>query len=134
MIRVLFALLLMVSFSVQAADINLSWEAPTTRENGDSLPLSDIESYKLTVTYPDGSIGDINVEPTETSYTIPIINGPGDYTFTILAVDTDGMESKPSESISTSILERHAPSAIPTINLTVNCRKGSVCNFYEVSR
>ena len=133
MTRILLALMLLASFSAQAADVSLSWSTPTTRENGDALPLAEIARLEIEATYPDGTSEVIDVNAAATTHVIPIINGEGSYTFSISTIDTDGMRSSPSETISTNILERSAPSGIQTLKMKVICQSGSVCNFYEAN-
>jgi hypothetical protein len=119
--------------NVIAESLELSWDAPVTRENGSLLDPVEISSYQITAKYPDGTTETIEVPGDLVSRSIPIVNGEGIYEFTILTVDTEGLRSIPSPSVYTSILEKSPPSGTGTIRIRVVCEAGSTCNFYEAN-
>ena len=76
-------------------DITLSWEPPVSRSDGTDLQPGEIESYGLYVTGP---------QKQERQYTVkasPLVVGvpPGYHQFAITAIDTQGLESDPSNLI-----------------------------------
>jgi len=77
--------------------INISWDAPTTREDGRTLSESDINGfsiyYGLSATSPDVKVN-LN-DPTQRSYIAKDL-AAGSYYFTVTAIDKSGNESKPS--------------------------------------
>lgn len=80
-------------------EVNVSWEAPTTRENGDNLPYNEIQSYELQYWQKDSD--------TATSITIHDrtilefdVTGlyPTAYYFRIAAIDNDNLKSEYSQT------------------------------------
>ena len=126
----ILAMCLLCSLVVQAADIELTWNAPTTREDGAALSPSDIAGYEIHAKYPNGTTTIIEVPATETSYSVAISTS-GRYAFTILTVDTDSLRSAPSGEVSANIASRSAPSTIEGVQLNIVCRAGAVCHFYD---
>lgn len=90
-------LISMVAFSVfcHARTLTFSWEKPTTREDGSTLPESEIGSYKLYendqffLEVSDGSASQAQSQRA-------LQNGIT-YCYKISAVDTDGLESELSD-------------------------------------
>lgn len=84
--------------------VNLSWTAPDKRTNGKSLPLSQLAAYELA--YTGGTPAVTRVVQisggSSTKYTATGLT-PGAYQFTISAIDTDGLKSAASTSVSTTI-------------------------------
>ncbi|WLQ15253.1 fibronectin type III domain-containing protein [Hahella aquimaris] len=84
------------------------WDAPATREDGSPLALSEIASYRVyhsftpaEPTSSDKSIKDdkwssIQMSATADSYYFDNLK-PGEHYFAVTVVDTDGIESEPSE-------------------------------------
>lgn len=76
----------------------LSWTAPTTRVNGTSFELYEIEHYTITH-YSGDTVETVNVSYDLTEYTfndLPI----GMHEFDIVTVDIDGLVSARSETVS----------------------------------
>ncbi|MBU6955730.1 fibronectin type III domain-containing protein [Hahella sp. HN01] len=81
------------------------WDAPTTREDGSPLALSEIDSYRVYHSFTPASSeksikGDkwssIQMSATSDSYYFDNLK-PGEHYFAVTVVDTDGFESEPSK-------------------------------------
>lgn len=101
--------------------LEVSWTAPTTRENGSALPQDEIGGYEI-YAYKDGALTDPIVyrieDKTATSYHIDDL-APADYRFALRIFDTDGLFSDPTPFVDVVVDLKTGPSA-PTmqINLT----------------
>ena len=88
----------------EPASIELSWDIPVARENGDSLGINDIEGYRiqygLNATSPENSIQIAGA--TTTSHTIEDLF-PGTYYLRIATIDSDGIQGAYSAMISIEI-------------------------------
>jgi len=74
------------------ATVEFEWTTPTTREDGEPLSPGEIARYYLKVTAASYEIpGEL------TSYAVQL--SPGDYTVTVTAEDTGGIQSLPSDSV-----------------------------------
>jgi len=78
----------------------LSFGIPITRENGKILPYEEIGKFELlcgdratVITKEDAQDG-VHVVPT-----VDMLPGYGDYECVMTVVDTDGVSSKPSDSV-----------------------------------
>ena len=84
--------------SAHRGTLAIDWVAPTQREDGTALALSDIETYNL---YYGNSPGDYQYTIDNSNVTtdsVHIYNFPGGtYYFVITTVTTDGLESPFSE-------------------------------------
>ena len=97
MLRIKNSLLVLalVAFPVAAADLAVTWEAPTMREDGTPLDASEIANYTLNcggdpITIPAGV----------SEYRVPgsdIFPRYGPHDCYMTTVDINGLESKPSE-------------------------------------
>ena len=100
--RNLFILLFILCFSAagSAADITLSWDAPTT--NADGTPLTDLAGYKIYVSKSPGLYADsIDVGNVLTKTLMNFCEGT--YYFVATAYDTSGNESAYSNEVSKAI-------------------------------
>lgn len=111
-IYVLFALMIM-SFGAMAQQnsvASISWDAPTTRVDGQPLSLDEIQNYNLycgdvtTTIPPSTETGTYEVSRSE------ILPGYGEHTCYMTTVDVNGLESEPSERV-TIAWEITAPSS-----------------------
>ena len=91
----------------QPGDVVLSWIAPTTRADNSALPFAQIEGYQICYTGSDGRIvlvpddGSL-IAAGQTEYMLR--NLPADtYQFNIFTHDSDGLLSKPSDTVILSI-------------------------------
>ena len=83
----------LLSTSVMAAPVTLSWDAPTTNEDGS--PLTDLGGYMVYSRNASGPLGNVDVGNVLTHTT-----DVGDNTFfTVTAYDTSGNESGPSNEV-----------------------------------
>ncbi|MEN8130806.1 MAG: fibronectin type III domain-containing protein [Pseudomonadota bacterium] len=85
--------------------VNLSWTAPTTRTDGETLTLSELEGYRIYYgTESDDLIPLVDLNDSSiTSYSITDLR-PGIYYFAVTAYDYEGLESGFSEIASKEIL------------------------------
>jgi hypothetical protein len=93
-------LLAEVDYTSENGIFTLLWDAPTLRENGESLLQGELYGYRIQVVDFNNGWDEIVVlnDATNTSYvwTSP---GSGTYNFAVTAVDAFGLESGPSNSI-----------------------------------
>ena len=101
-ISIVLLVLLTVSFApaqVQAGEAKLSWQAPTTNEDG--TPLTDLAGYKLYYSKTQGNyLAPVDVHNVLT-HTITL--GDGTWYFVVTAYDTSGNESAYSNEVSKTI-------------------------------
>jgi hypothetical protein len=90
--------------SSSTADINLSWVAPSEREDNTAISLSEISGYKIYYgTSPGSYSNSVNIsDSTASSYKFTNFT-KGTYYFVITTRDTEGRESRFSSSISVQI-------------------------------
>jgi len=85
------------------ATMSLSWEAPSTREDGSSLSAAEIDSYAIYLSYE----GDSNEDVIMVSGALNNINlsemFPGNYQFAIATTDISGNIGSRSETILVTI-------------------------------
>lgn len=84
--------------------LTLSWSAPSSRANGDPLPLSDIAGYEIYY-FQEGSDSEqvISINNAQTTtYTTPLLS-PGTYIFAISAIDTSNLFSDLSDPAEVTI-------------------------------
>jgi len=83
--------------------VTLKWSAPGTRVDGSSIALSEISHYEINYGQsPDSLNREARAEPDETEYTLQDLT-QGSWYFTIRVVDTDGLTSQPSDTVSFQI-------------------------------
>ena len=131
---------LMVTLAVQAAPANsdLSWEPPTERVDGTPFSMEDIQEYRVYYTIngePQG-VDPIVVSGTSASETVTLELTPRVepyvISFAITAVDTAGLESAQSETVSKTfqVDSTAAPNPPTNIQFTIVCGDG--CSITEV--
>ena len=79
------------------AKAQLHWDIPNQRENGAVLPVSELCCYQ--VTYITGNTLGLLDVPGGATREVTIELEPGFYRFSIVAIDTEGLTSAPSESV-----------------------------------
>ena len=132
---------MLVTLAAHAAPApsNLSWEAPTTRVDGTALDPADIAEYRVYYTIngePQG-VDPIVVSGTSASETVTLELTPRVepyvISFAITTVDTDGLESAQSETVSKTfqVDSTAAPSAPTNLQFTIVCGEG--CTVTEVT-
>ncbi|WP_166259687.1 PA14 domain-containing protein [Marinobacter salicampi] len=83
-----------------AGTATLSWTAPSTRVDGSSIALSEIDSYIINYGSSEDSLTEsYTVSGDAESYTLTGLS-PGTWYFQVRVVDTDGHVSDPSEVVS----------------------------------
>ena len=81
----------------------LSWSIPTKRENGDSLPASELSRYEVYYTSESGKEDTIPVtDASQTSLVVENLESDT-YHFAMVAVDQDGIISELSNSVPKTI-------------------------------
>ena len=75
----------------------LSWSHPSTRENGESLSLSEIKHYIINHRFND-EVTEYEVPYPEENYEIKDL-AEGTHYFTIITVDSEDRKSKPSDEV-----------------------------------
>lgn len=83
----------------------LSWTAPLTRENGQSLPMSEISGYR--VHYRLRHLEDVQSVMMEgaDNTRLPLDQfEPGAYEFSVSVVDSEGLESAPSDTVAVDLI------------------------------
>lgn len=81
----------------------LTWTAPSTREDGSAIALSEIDSYDILYgTSPDALNQTVSIAGAETSAEITGLES-GTWYFAIRVIDTEGLVSEPSDVISYSV-------------------------------
>jgi hypothetical protein len=73
--------------------IFVEWSAPTSRVDGTPLAGSELSGYRLRY----GSVESVIQAP---ATKVELLLLPGTYTFTVTAIDTNGLESDPSDPVS----------------------------------
>ncbi len=85
--------------------VNLSWTAPSTREDGGSLDISELEGYRVYYGTDSSNLiplVDLN-DSSITTHSITDLN-TGTYFFAVTAYDYAGLESGFSEIVSKELL------------------------------
>jgi hypothetical protein len=81
-------------------NMSLSWRAPTARENGDPLPLAQLQGYRIyygPLDNPTAFKVDVN-DASQTAYTLKNL-AKGTYRVAVSAIDKDGAESELSNTM-----------------------------------
>jgi hypothetical protein len=87
----------------------LSWQQPSSRENGSALTVSELSAYELRYVAESSSLTTtLTVSPLATSYSLQGM-APDTYTFSIAAIDNDGLKSSFSEQLVVVIAEPLEP-------------------------
>lgn len=110
--------------SVQAAQVQISWQLPTEREDGTQLTAEEIKYFKF-YALPPSAQDDVFVSQEEWktesavdtfTFDLGVIQS-GSWCFYIVTVDVSNQESQPSERVCKDILA--APKAPTIINVKV---------------
>ncbi|ROT98400.1 hypothetical protein EB809_13955 [Marinobacter sp. R17] len=84
-------------------NVTLSWTAPSTRLDGSSIALSEIDHYVINYGQESGNLGQTqNVDAGTTSYTFDGL-ASGTWYFTVQTVDSSDRISPPSEEVSQEV-------------------------------
>jgi len=82
----------------------LSWSLPSSRADGSDLELYEIETFRIYHTTEDGSVEEVlEVPGDETELDLSALEA-GTHLFAITVVDSNGLESDFSETVTKSIL------------------------------
>lgn len=86
------------------ASAHLSWVAPTSREDGSPMNLSDIEKYEIHYGTSSGSYTN-TVTVSDPQVTERTVNGlhPGTYYFAMRVYDSDGLASRFSDEYKATV-------------------------------
>jgi len=130
-------LLVTLASHAAPAQSELSWEAPTTRVDGTPLTVEEIKEYRVYYTIngePQSVdpivVGSASVAETVTLDLLPSAE-PYVVSFAISTVDTDGLESARSETVSKTfqVDSTAEPSAPTSLEFTISCGDG--CSITE---
>jgi len=93
--------------SAQDGSAVLSWSAPLTRVNGESIPMGELDRYVIRYGQDAGELSEEVVvtnaqAEAEMSYEVSGLDA-GTWYFTIQVQDTNGLISEPSDVVSKSI-------------------------------
>jgi hypothetical protein len=91
--------------ATQVSSVNLAWDAPVARVNGDALSMQQIGGYTVYYGTQQGSYP--NSVTVDDAYTTQLtVNNlqAGTYYFVVTAFDTDGRESEPS-NVATKVVQ-----------------------------
>ena len=121
-------LALLLSVNVYAADTQLTWVAPTEREDGTALTDGEISLFKIYYgTAPGNYINNVDVIRTTPDGILPSdyqLTLPTGFTyyFVVTTVDTDGRESVYSSEVFIPLehTRPNAPTVVIVIKLSVN--------------
>lgn len=86
--------------------VTLTWKRPATRTNGAALKPEEIAYYRVYLTHGDklATNGfEIVADPTQEIIERTYLLWPGAWSFAVSAVDTDGLESELSVTVSKSL-------------------------------
>lgn len=85
--------------TVESGTVTLTWSAPGTRMDGSSLSLAEIDHYEIRYGQSQNSLNEVEiVGGQETNFTFSNLDS-GTWYFTISVVDTNGLKSAPSETL-----------------------------------
>ncbi len=83
--------------------VTLKWALPLTRVDGSSLAVGEIDHFELSYGRDAGNLDQsVSVPGTDTTYVFDSLES-GTWYFDIKAVDTDGLSSPSSETVSTTV-------------------------------
>ena len=83
------------------ANIELTWDTPTLREDDSALPITEISHYVITMQRDSGPVVTISVAK-KNSFNLKFMPS-GTYTFAIATVDSDRVRGNFSDSIQVTI-------------------------------
>lgn len=84
-------------------NVTLSWTAPSTRLDGSSIALSEIDHYIINYGQESGNLGQTQeVDAGTTNYTFDGLSS-GTWYFTVQTVDSNGLISPPSDEVSQEV-------------------------------
>ncbi|WP_111495992.1 PA14 domain-containing protein [Marinobacter bohaiensis] len=84
-------------------EVTLSWTAPSTRLDGSSIDLSEIDHYLINYGQSSGNLDQsVEVSSADTSYTFEGLDS-GTWYFTVQTVDSDGLTSPESDEVSQTV-------------------------------
>lgn len=96
----LLAVVFLASCTYAQAETTLQWDRPVERENGEQLFIYEIDHFELSTACDDGAEQLIEIVGDVEEITVNYI---GECVFKILAVDTNGLYSVWSESVTITI-------------------------------
>lgn len=123
-----------------SATSTLSWTAPETRVDGTPMTVDEIAEYRIFYAVDGQSVGEndyvsITGDVTSKKITLDLAPKVGDYvvSFTATVVDTDGVESRPSEPVTKTFSVTSTARPNPPTSLTFSVVCGAECTIDEVT-
>ncbi len=95
---ILFLLIFLSTVPLSAADLSLSWEAPT--KNADETPLTDLDGFIIYYGTESGNYSQSTDVGNTSSYTVSDLTAGSTYYFSVTAYDTSGNESVYADEVS----------------------------------
>jgi hypothetical protein len=115
----LIVVLILFCSSIFAADIKLTADVPTQREDGSALSVSEILEYPIKYGSDPGALSDDYVIKTPELVEATLYDfSPGTYYFAIATTDSDGVTGRFTEPISVAI--PYPPNPPSNIKVTVS--------------
>lgn len=120
---------------IAAVCIRLGWEAPTARENGESLDPSELSEYRIyyapgdripATTEPIAIVGGEAISEV-VNLDLPPRQQPYPLTFAVTAVDHNGLESDLSNTVTVLARVRSTVPPAPPTRFAVEIRCGEDC-------
>lgn len=133
-IAAIFSLPFMAAVASAATPVQsakFEWTVPTTRESGEALPASEIKGYELTYRVNNGKEVTVPLSADAAAHTLdldlPASTTAQTIEASIVAVDTFGLKSKPSNSVRhTFMVLPGEPSPPANFRLVIECRDCTV--------
>ena len=122
-IAILLASFASLVWGAASQNVNLSWVAPTTREDGSTLNVGEIWKYEVWWRDPITSTEAMLAEVPQGSTTYATsVSTVGNVCFWLFTIDTTGLRSSKSEEACKVI--GGAPGAVTGITITINGYSG----------
>lgn len=99
---------------VHAGDATISWEAPTSRENGEALTLDELGVYRLRMYVQGTLVHTVEIEPDANQVIVRELENfsDGALDMDMTASDLSGQESQPSNRITINTSSVSAPTIL----------------------
>ncbi len=135
---VLAVCLTLMAAMANAATVStdLSWEPPTTREDGTPLAPTEIAEYRIYITVDGEAVGEPVVVANDTTETVTLELAPRAEQYVVAfqatAVDTNGRESDRSNRVEQAFVVASTADPSPPTQLRLNITCGDGCTITPV--
>ncbi len=127
--KIFFFMMVMLLFAVPAfaANVSLTWDPPTTNEDG--TPLTDLAGYKVYYGNASGNYTE-NIDVVNVlTYTVKNLTD-GTWYFAVTAYDTSDNESDYSNEVNKTITVAPAAPVLRTVEIVAVIRDGKLVDLY----